>query len=148
MNRAATLLLLLLASSQAAQAKDLVGVFEDAVHNDPVIRQADANRLAAREARPQAWSALLPQLNGTAGVTGDHNSGTTPLETANPNGPGAIVVPVQQVLDTTTRQWALNLRQNVFSWSNWMALKAASHEVAQAEANYAAAEQQLILRVS
>ena len=89
MNRAATLLLLLLASSQAAQAKDLVGVFEDAVHNDPVIRQADANRLAAREARPQAWSALLPQLNGTAGVTGEHNSGTTPLETANPNGPGA-----------------------------------------------------------
>src|SRR6516162_3949610 len=148
MNRAATLLLLLLASSQAAQAKDLVGVFEDAVHNDPVIRQADANRLAAREARPQAWSALLPQLNGTAGVTGDHNSGTTPRETANPNGPGAIVVPVQQVLDTTTRQWALNLRQNVFSWSNWMTLKAAGREVAQAEANYQAAEQQLILRVA
>ncbi len=66
MNRGSTLALLLLAFSAAAQPKDLVGVFEDAVHNDPVIRQADANRLAAREARPQAWSALLPQLNGTA----------------------------------------------------------------------------------
>ena len=149
MNRGATLMLLLLAGSQAAQAKDLLGVFEDAVHNDPVIRQADANRLAAREARPQAWSALLPQLNGTAGVSGDHNSGTTPLETANPSKPGeAIVVPVQQVTDTTTRQWALNLRQNVFSWANWMTLKEAGREVAQAEANYQAAEQQLILRVA
>jgi len=49
-------------------------VFEDAVHNDPVIRQADANRLAAREARPQAWAAVLPQLNGTASATGDHNA--------------------------------------------------------------------------
>src|SRR5215469_13607344 len=154
MNRALTLMLLLLAGSQAAQAKDLLGVFEDAVHNDPVIRQADANRLAAREARPQAWSALLPQLNGTAGVSGDHNSGTTPLETANPNpnpnNPSSqvIVVPVQQVTDTTTRQWALNLRQNVFSWANWMTLKEAGREVAQAEANYQAAEQQLILRVA
>src|SRR4029077_9760132 len=44
--------------------------------------------------------------------------------------------------------WAVNLRQNVFSWGNWMALKEAAREVAQAEANYQAAEQQLILRVA
>src|SRR6516165_5608618 len=75
MNRAATLALVLLALPLAAPAKDLIGVFEDAVHNDPVIRQADANRLAARESRPQALSALLPQLNGTAGITRDHSSG-------------------------------------------------------------------------
>src|SRR5262249_33514226 len=52
------------------------------------------------------------------------------------------------VADTNTRQWGINLRQNVFSWSNWMALKAASKEVAQAEATYEAAEQNLILRVA
>ena len=76
MNRAATLALVCLRSRRPRPAKDLVGVFEDAVQNDPVIRQADANRLAAREARPQAWSALLPQLNGTRRhVHGDHNSG-------------------------------------------------------------------------
>ncbi len=54
MNRAATFALVLLACSGAAASKDLLGVYEDALHNDPVIRQADANRLAAREARPQA----------------------------------------------------------------------------------------------
>ncbi len=42
----------------------------------------------------------------------------------------------------------MNLRQNVFSWANWMTLKAAGKEVAQAEATYQAAEQQLILRVA
>src|SRR5579862_1390287 len=159
MNRAPTLALALLGFSAAAHAKDLVSVFEDAVHNDPVIRQADANRLAAREARPQALSALLPQVNGSAGVTRDHNAGfsdqITTLTTAGsttpgPCGPGCTfaALPEPIVADTTTKQWALNLRQNVFSWSNWMTLKEAGKEVAQAEANYQAAEQQLILRVA
>src|SRR5215469_13040034 len=157
MNRAATLTLLLLALPLAAPAKDLIGVFEDALHNDPVIRQADANRLAARESKPQALAALLPQLNGTAGITRDRSSGFqsqifevsgTPTP-ANPNPPPQLVVArTADEINNTIQQWSLNLRQNVFSWSNWMALKAASHEVAQAEANYAAAEQQLILRVS
>ena len=147
MNRAVTLALLLFAVAGSAAAKDLLGVFEDAVHSDPVIRQADANRLAAREARPQAWAAVLPQLNGTAGVTGDHNSGTQPFFGTSTNGT-PFVQAVPAVVDTTTRQWALNLRQNVFSWSNWMTLKQAGREVAQAEANYQAAEQQLILRVA
>jgi len=161
MNRAATLALVLLALPLAAPAKDLIGVFEDAVHNDPVIRQADANRLAVRESKPQALSALLPQLNGTAGITRDHSSGfesqifevvppSNPSCSPNPSLPQCHLAPTRTAdqIDNTIQQWSLNLRQNVFSWSNWMALKAASHEVAQAEANYAAAEQQLILRVS
>jgi len=154
MKRAAILTCLLAGFAGSAQPKDLVGVFEDALRNDPVIRQADANRLAAREARPQAIAGLLPQLNGTAGVTRDHQSGfqdsinaiTNP---ANPNGPPLlIVIPEPDVIDTTTKTWGLNLKQNVFSWSNWMTLKAANAQVAQAEATYQAAEQQLILRVA
>ncbi|HVN44029.1 MAG TPA: TolC family outer membrane protein [Steroidobacteraceae bacterium] len=154
MNRAATLAVSLLALPLAAPAKDLIGVFEDALHADPVIRQADANRLAARESRPQALSALLPQINGTAGATREHSSGfeSQIFEVTNANNPNAppqlVVTREADQIDNTIKQWSLNLRQNVFSWSNWMALKAASHEVAQAEANYASAEQQLILRVA
>jgi outer membrane protein len=147
MNRASTLALVLLAFSGGAPAKDLAGVFEDAVHNDPVIRQADANRLAAREARPQALAAVLPQLNGTAGVTGDHNAGEQPIFGTTPNGT-PLVISAPAMLDTSTRTWGVNLRQNLFSWANWMTLKEASREVAQAEATYQAAEQQLILRVA
>ena len=151
MNRAATVALLLLAFSSTVQAKDLIGVFEDALHNDPVIRQADANRLAAREAKPQALAALLPQLSGTAAATRDHQSGIQTqlfsVPTQN-NGSQIVAAQLPDTSDTTTYQWGLNLRQNVFSWSNWMTLKAASQEVAQAEANYQAAEQQLILRTA
>jgi outer membrane protein len=138
----------LLALSGAAAAKDLVGVFEDAVRNDPQIRQADANRLAAREARPQAWSNLLPQISGTAGATRDHSSGTTPQVFNNATNTGLVIFPVQSTADTTRKQWGLNLRQSVFSWANWMTLKEASSQVAQAEANYQAAEQNLIQRVA
>jgi len=147
MNRAVTLALVLLACSGAAESKDLLGVYEDAVHNDPVIRQADANRLAARESKPQAISALLPQVSGTAGASADHNAGTTPVFTTDPAG-NPVVIAAPAVADTNTRQWAVNLRQSVFSWSNWMSLKAANKEVAQAEATYQAAEQNLILRVA
>src|SRR5215469_10438794 len=154
MNRAATVALALLALPLAAPARDLIGVFEDALQNDPVIRQADANRLAARESKPQALAALLPQVNGTAGWTRDHNSGiqtqifSIPVPNSNPPTQQLITAQLPDTIDATSYQWGLTLRQNVFSWSNWMALKAASHEVAQAEANYAAAEQQLILRVA
>lgn len=142
MKRAAILACLLAGFAGPAAPKDLVGVFEDALKNDPVIRQADANRLAARESRPQAWAALLPQLNGTATVTRDHNDGSQPFFFGNG------IVPDTVGVNTNTTTWGLNLRQNVFSWSNWMTLKAASSQVAQAEATYQAAEQQLILRVA
>lgn len=154
MKRAAVLMLGLLAGSNLAAAKDLAGVFDDAVKNDPVIRQANANRLAAREARPQAWSAVLPQLSGTASVIRDHRTGNQDQVTeianpANPSGPPLpIVIPLGLVSDTTTKAWGVNLRSNLFSWTNWMNIKAASAEVAQAEANYQSAEQSLILRVA
>jgi outer membrane protein len=154
MTRAAALTVCLLALSGVASAKDLKGVFEDAVKNDPVIRGANANRLAAREARPQAWSAVLPQINGTASIIWDHNSGYQDQvsEVGNPNDPTAPpvlqVVPLPETVDQRTQAWALNLRSNLISWTNWMNIKAASAQVAQAEANYQAAEQNLILRVS
>lgn len=153
MKRAAILILALLPVVGAAQTKDLLGVFEDALQSDPVIRQAEANRRAAREAKPQALAALLPQLNGTASVIRDHQSGfqdqiNAISNPANPNGPPLLlVIPEGDVIDTTTKTWGLQLKQNIFSWSNWMALKGASAQVAQAEATYQAAEQQLILRV-
>src|SRR3569833_1845403 len=159
-HRAGTLLaglLLSAAAASAASAKDLVGVYEEALRNDPTIRAADANRLASRESRPQALAALLPQITGSGAYTRDHSSGfqDTPNAITQP-GPtpgttivtGFVVAPVITSAGSTQRQWGLNLRENLFSWSNWVTLKQANAQVAQAEATYLAAEQNLILRVS
>ncbi len=40
--------------THGAVAKDLIGVYDDALRSDPQLRAADANRLASRESRPQA----------------------------------------------------------------------------------------------
>jgi outer membrane protein len=129
-----------------ALSKDLVGVYDDAVSNDPTIRAADATRLASRESRPQALAALLPQISGTASYAKDHSSGFN--DVANYFTPSPPFISANTVSTPTDKRWGLNLRQNIFSWSNWMTLKAANSQVAQAEATYLAAEQNLILRVS
>lgn len=157
MNRPLACLFVALASVSTVSAKDLVGVYQDALKSDPQIRQADANRLASREARPQAWSALLPQLSGTLSRTQDKQDGSE-AEGAIGSGSGTPTGPVLPVdgtsasvpflVNTTARTWSLNLRENLFSWSNWMSVKQADKEVAQAEATYLAAQQNLILRVA
>lgn len=150
MDRASALSLagLLALISSSAGASNLITVYQDALHNDPQILEADATRRAAREARPQALAALLPQLSASASGTLDHNSGFEDEAYPVGNTNQFVLIPFQQTLDETSRQWSLNLRQNVFSWANWMTLKQASSQVAQAEANYQAAQQNLILRVS
>jgi len=136
------------------RAADLLSVFQDALANDPQIREADANRKAAREARPQAWAQLLPQISGTAGLQRGNTENTQPTsqEVLDPvtNQPtGEIVfVPRRSKFDLDTTQWNFELRQNLFSWSNWAQLRASDYLVAQAEADYRAAEQALMQRVA
>ncbi len=122
--------LTLLAASLPALGADLLSVYDLAQKNDPQIREADASRLAQREVRPQAFSALLPQISAGAGVTSSKN---TALPGSDWNSSDSL---------------SLSLRQSVFSWQNWVALSSADYQVAQAEANYLAQQQQLAQRVA
>src|SRR5215470_6170277 len=160
MNRALACIFASFALVSAAAAKDLVGVYEDALKSDPQLHQAEANRRASREARPQAWAALLPQIDGTLSRTQDRQDGSEPSQdvgttTGTPGNPQGPVQPVnggaqsgEFLVNTISKSWALNLRESLFSWSNWMSVRQADKEVAQAEATYRAAQQNLILRVA
>jgi outer membrane protein len=147
MNRVPLLVSMLCLATGPAFAEDLLAVYDRALVNDPQIREADATRLAAREARPQAWGTLLPQVTGSASRQRDWSDGTgfqqfvfgTNPPTTSQTGGSSI---------NNTDTWRINIRQNVFSWANWMTLKAASHQVAQAEANYLVARQGLAQRVA
>jgi outer membrane protein len=143
-------------AASGAHAADLLSVYQDALKNDPAIREADALRLATREQRPQAWAALLPNITGQASKGKETTDGIQqfaqiqPVDPINdPDGPQALFVFSRTgESEPETDQWSLDLRQNIFSWTNWVALRRASHQVAQAEADYAAAQQDLISRVS
>jgi outer membrane protein len=131
-----------------ASAADLLSVYQDALASDPAIREADATRKASRESRPQAWAALLPQISGNASLTrGTQDSTQTTPQNVDANGQ-VLVFTRRAHITPDTKTWAINLRQNLFSWQNWATLRAANYQVAQAEADYQAAEQDLILRAA
>jgi len=60
---------LALALAPAAGASDLMQTYEMARNGDPQLAAAESNRLAQKEGAVQALGALLPQVNGSAGLT-------------------------------------------------------------------------------
>ncbi len=129
------------------KAADFAQVYQDALANDPTFQQAHANYMAAREARPEAWALLLPQISASAGRTLEHTAGVTTTLGGTATG-GVAPDSVYDTSHINARQWSLNLSEELFSWADWMNLKAADSQVAEAQATYEAAAQNLILRVA
>jgi outer membrane protein len=146
MNRGPLLLSLLCLACGAVHAEDLLAVYDRALFNDPQLREAEATRKATLEDKPQALANLLPQLSANAGRSRTWSDGTA--STPFLFGPQLTSINTGGLSVTTANTWSFNLRQNVFSWANWTNLKAASDTVAQAEANYLVARQDLAQRVA
>jgi outer membrane protein len=132
---------------RSAAAKDLLEVYADALQHDPQIQEADATRRANEEANPQALAALLPQLNGSYQVNRAQQYFSQGEPFVAPNGQTVILTESTNSL-ATTRGYQLQLKQSVFSWANWATLGRAHKQVAQAETDYRAAEENLIQRTA
>ncbi|MGI9271501.1 MAG: TolC family protein, partial [Woeseiaceae bacterium] len=124
-----------------AQAESLLEVYQQALQSDPRIHEAEARRLAALEAEPQARGVLLPQVDfgGDWTTTKSDSSNTRELST------GLSVVTSDFEGDTT--RWQLTLRQTLFRWDQIVGLRRADKIVAKAEADREAAQQDLVIRV-
>src|ERR1700678_295774 len=137
-----------------ALAADLLAVYQRALQNDPQLREAEDTRLAALEAKPQALAALLPQLSGSGTVSKERDTGssnTVESVTGIPGAPNGTVIesfPFDGKTTTIDHLYGVDLKQNLFRWANWVALKSADAQVAQAEADYQAAQQDLMARVA
>jgi len=144
--RIAISLCLAIATPQAFGA-DLLEVYQRALQSDPQIREAEANRLASLEAKPQALAGLLPNFN----ATGARTKRDTEISQRSLTIP-AVGDPRERITNLNTNayvtQYQLQLSQPLFRWDRWIALRQADSEVAQAEADFAAAEQNLVFRVS
>lgn len=120
----------------------LWAVYQMALDNDPQIRSAEAQYLAAKENKPQAWSQYLPQISGSASYT-KGNSDSSGVRFF-----GSASFPSDTSSDTTQKSYGVNLRQTVFNWSTINRIDQAGDQVAEAEAQYRAAKQDLITRVA
>jgi len=131
-------------------AADLLAVYQRALQNDPTLKEAEANRLAALESKPQAVAALLPQLSASGTISKEEDRGQyDQVETEQINGQTvSIYYPFNGKATTITHRYGVDLTENLFKWENWIALRRADAQVAQAEADYQAAQQDLMARVA
>ena len=66
-----------LVAASPLRAENLLEVYLDAVRSDPLVREAEARRDAALEAKPQARGALLPQINADGQYATRDSDGST-----------------------------------------------------------------------
>jgi len=131
------LLLLALFATSEAQAIDLLGAYRDALGYDAQIGSARAALGAGREKLPQGRAGLLPQMNLAANSVWndiDYKTRTEP--------------PSENKVKYNSNGWSVSLSQPLFRWQNWETYRQAELAVVQSEAQYAAARQDLTLRLA
>ena len=124
------------------QAESLLEVYQQALQSDPRIHEAEARRLAALEAEPQARGLYLPQIGIDGSWTRQDSSGTSIFEDSS-----GLPASLDTKTDSETTQWQLGLRQTIFRWDQIVGMRRADKIVAKAEADREAAQQDLVIRV-
>lgn len=128
-----------------AGANGLLDAYHLAQQQDQTFQAALHQRDASIEARPQAWSVLLPQVTGQGTEQRDRlhvlQSGGSQINTTGST-------PTQDVEWYSSRNYSLNLTQVIFDWSAFQTVAQSDKQVAEAEATYRSAEQSLITRTA
>ncbi|EJG0972723.1 efflux RND transporter outer membrane protein VpoC [Vibrio parahaemolyticus] len=123
--------------SSSAWADSLAEIYDLAKQNDPQLLSVAAQRDRAFEAITSSRSALLPQINLTAGY--NLTRGDTEYDSN-------LISDVSN--DSNALSAGVNFSQELYNRASWITLDTAEKSARQADATYAAAQQGLILRVS
>ncbi len=130
-----SLLLIALFWLPTAQAENLLQVYELALQNDAQFRAARAARDSDFESRPQAVAKLLPNLS----MSGSADRIDSKVVNS-PTGANSTLY--------NKNSLTLSLSMPVYRRELWVQLDQADDQIAYAEAVYAAAEQDLIVRTA
>jgi outer membrane protein len=125
-----------------AQAESLLEIYQQALQGDPRIHEAEARRMAALEAEPQARGLMLPQIDFDGSWTKTNSSGSSIFEDSS-----GLPSAINTKTDSEQTQWQFGLRQTLFRWDQIVGLRRADKIVAKAEADREAAQQDLVIRV-
>jgi outer membrane protein len=133
----AVLGLLLCCTAPAAWSSDLLTVYKDAVANDAVYASARYALAAGQEKYPQGLATLLPTISGAA---------STQANDANIASRATGATPIPRFFNTSG--YSITLSQPLFRWQNWQTYEQGKLLVAQSEAAFAQAGQDLIVRTA
>ena len=146
MKRSKILIISLILFPFIGNTTSLIDVYEDALVNDPLLKEALANKEAISEFRPQARSLMLPQINASGSYSDSDINGKSTFQQQ--TAIGTVTNTTGFLQESETTQWEVSIRQTIFDFGAWMTLKKANKTVAQAEIDYLAAEQALMVRVT
>lgn len=120
-----------------AWGADLLSVYRDAVAYDAQFAAARAAVEAGREKLPQGRAGLLPTVGLSSSTTWNRQSTDVRSEP-----------PTSTDTRYNSNGWAVSLTQPLFRWQNWVAYTQSELAVAQAEAQFSLAKQDLIVRAA
>ena len=124
-----------------AAADDLLDVYQQARLADPTLAQADAQRLSVAEGVVQSRAQLLPQISGGLSLSQSHGNGRN----------AGYIDEDGQVIDTghaRARSLTGNLSQTLLDFGKFADVKASRAAADSQQEQFAAAEQDLIVRVA
>jgi outer membrane protein len=131
MKRAVCVLVVACAAG-TVQAADLLEIYRDASLNDTKLASARMQLEAGREKYPQGRAGLLPTVTLGGASTYFNEDSASPSRNYHYN----------------TNSYSLQLTQPLFRWQNWVAFKEGELQVSLAEAQFAAAQMDLIQRTA
>jgi outer membrane protein len=134
-------LLLAWGTASAAEATDLLEAYHAAQAQDPVFAAAVAQHQAGLEKLPQGRSLLLPDVSLNANSTFNEDS------ILYPNAPNNLPFP-QGAFRFNSHGYGVTLVQPLFRQQNWVIYTESELQVAQADAQFKNAQNDLILRVA
>jgi outer membrane protein len=127
-------------------AQDLTETYELALQNDPVLKQAQANQLATGESRPQSIARLLPNIAANGLGSRDW------LDNKKYHDQNNHVDHDPDYRGPSQGYWSfvfnIKLTQPLFHWDDWIQLSQSDNQIAQAEADYQAVQQELMVRTT
>jgi outer membrane protein len=115
-----------------ANAQNLLDTYQQALQHDQTYANAVATAKGTAEGSPQALSALLPQISGTGSLAWakSYTAGTSTTASSNTS--------------TKTRAYGLTLTQQIFNFTDWLALGSARNATKAAYATLSYAKQTLM----
>ncbi len=126
-----------------ASATDLVQAYDKARQSDPQFAASEAQKNATAEGIVQSRAALLPQVSADA--TYNRSSSNS---AGNQVFAGSPTPTTSSSSQNYSRSTGVNIRQSVFDFSNYSRLGASKARSRQADADYEAAADSLIVRVA
>lgn len=129
-----TALIWLISGNLCAETLDLLQTYQLALEQDARIRAAAAERLADREAAPQARADLLPAIQANAEKSHVRQDSTSNF--------------TDGVTHFDEDGYGISGRQPLFNWGRWVSYQQAQLQADRADTAYSIAQQDLILRVA